>query len=394
MLKKKLYRIYIIAFVFTLHIAISAYINSTFIGQTVTEKYVGLMYTASSILTLLLLSNTQVILKYFGNRRLTLTFLLINMASLATFIASSNPLYIGIAFVLFLTTNTLVLFCIDIFIEHFGEPSTVGKTRGIYLTIINFAWVASPMIASFLILNKGGYEAIYILAFIMTIIMALGLFMSIQSFDDKTYTKTPFMDIYRFLKQNKHIMAITIINFILQFFFAVMVVYTPIYLHQHMYIGWDKLGIIFTIMLVPFVLLGIPLGKLIDKYHVSKRLLISMGIIITAGSTIAISQIHSVSVITWGLVLFMTRFGAAMVETVSEIYFFTHVREEDAYLLSFFRDMHPLSYILAPLLGTLFLSIFDFKYLFLALGIFVLGGLYYINRLKHNHEQRVPITNQ
>lgn len=394
MLKKKLYRIYIIAFVFTLHIAISAYINSTFIGQTIKESYVGLMYTAASLLTLLLLSNTQVILKYFGNRRLTLVFLLVNMASLATFIASSNPLYICIAFILFLATNTLVLFCIDIFIEHFGEPSSIGKTRGIYLTVTNLAWVASPMIASFLILNHGGYVAIYILAFIMTIIMTLGLFMSIRSFNDKQYTKTPFIDIYRFLRTNKHIMAITIINFILQFFFATMIVYTPIYLHQHMYIGWDKLGIIFTIMLVPFVLLGIPLGKIIDKYHVSKRLLITIGLIIISISTMTISHLGPVSVTTWALVLFMTRFGAAMVETVSEIYFFTHVREEDAYLLSFFRDMHPLAFIVAPLLCTIFLSIFEFKYLFLGLGIFVLSGLYYITRLKHNHEQRVPITNK
>ena len=47
----------------------------------------------------------------------------------------------------------------------------------------------------------------------------------------------------------------------------------------------------------------------------------------------------------------MTRVGASMVETISEMYFFTHVREEDAHLLSIYRDMSPLSSFIAPLLG-------------------------------------------
>ncbi len=147
-------------------------------------------------------------------------------------------------------------------------------------------------------------------------------------------------------------------------------------------------------MLAPFVLLGIPLGRLIDRYNVSKRLLLAIGIMIMGISTIMITFINTNVVLTWAIALFATRVGAATVEAVSEIYFFTHVAEEDAYLLSFFRDMHPLSYIIAPLLGTIFLSVFEFKYLFLALGIFVFSGLYYINRLKHKHEIRIPATNQ
>ncbi len=82
----------------------------------------------------------------------------------------------------------------------------------------------------------------------------------------------------------------------------------------------------------------------------------------------------------------MTRVGAAIVETTSEIYFFTHVREEDGNLLSIFRDMHPVSYVIAPLLGSLFLLFFPFKFLFIALGIFTLVGLYYVTQLKHRHD--------
>lgn len=392
---KKIYRVYILAFIFTLHIALSAYANSSFLALNVGTKYVGILYTIASIITLLLLSNTSVILKYFGNRKLVLILLVVNMISLGTLISAINPLFISLAFVAFVATNTLVLFCIDIFIEHFGTPKTIGRTRGIYLTVINLAWIASPVLSGFLITHEGGYKAIYSVAFIMTILMCIGMLLYIKKFKDRTYIKTPFLKIYKFLKTNKHIRAVNLINFILQFFFGVMVVYTPLYLNETIGLTWDKMGIIFTIMLLPFVLFGIPIGKLIDRYHVHKRFLLTVGFIIMGFSTILVSQITTHSVIIWGMVLFLTRTGAAIVETTSEIYFFTHVREEDAYLLSIFRDMTPVAYIVAPLLGSLFILFFPFKYLFATLGIFTLVGLYYVTQLKHHHHEiGIPDSNK
>jgi MFS family permease len=377
---------YVLSFLFTLHIAISAYVNSTFLSGIVSEKWVGILYTLASLATLMLLSKSANILKYFGNKRLTLWLLLANMISLFGMIISKNPYIISAAFIVFVSTNTQILFCVDIFIEHFGDKTTVGKNRGLYLTIINLAWMTSPLITAFLITKEGGYQTIYTLAFIMTIIMTLGLLFSVKKFDDKSYQKTPFLETYRYLKTNHHMLAITMINFILQFFYAWMVVYTPIYLFQHIGLGWSQMGIIFTIMLSPFVIFGLPVGILVDKYHVKKRTLLYIGFIIISTSTFLISTIVTKSVIIWGLILFMTRMGAAIIETTSEIYFFTHVKEEETYLLSVFRDMAPVAYIIAPLLGTVILLYLPFKSLFIILSVLLLTGLYYIPKLMHNHD--------
>jgi MFS family permease len=382
----KINRMYVLSFLFTLHIALSAYVNSTFLSGIVTEKFVGILYTLSSLATLILLSKSSNILKYFGNKKLTLLLLLANMLSLFAMIISKNPYVISAAFVVFVSTNTQILFCIDIFIEHFGNKKTIGKNRGLYLTIINLAWMLSPLLTSFLITREGGYKTIYILAFITTIIMTLGLLFSVQKFKDKSYKKTPFLETYQYLKTNHHMLAITIINFILQFFYAWMVVYTPIYLYQHIGLGWGQIGIIFTIMLSPFVIFGIPVGILVDKYHVRKRTLLYIGFVIISISTFLISMITTKSVVLWSLILFVTRFGASIIETTSEIYFFTHVREEEAYLLSVFRDMTPVAYIVAPLLSTVIFIFLPFKFLFIILSIILLSGLYYIPKLMHNHE--------
>lgn len=386
----KINRTYVLSFLFSIHVALSAYVNSTFLLKIISEKYVGILYTISSVVTLLLLAKSVNLLKYFGNRKFILISLLINMASLVGMITSKNPYIIGASFVSLITTNTLVYLSIDIFIEHFGNPLTVGKTRGLYLMVINLAWMLCPLVTSFLITKEGGYASIYIISFIATVIMTIGLVFSVRRFEDRSYIKTPFIQTYKYLKENHHMFAITMINFLLQFFFALMVIYTPIYLYKHIGLGWDQIGVIFTIMLAPFVIFGLPIGILIDKYHIKKRSLLIIGIIIMSVSTFFMSYITSTSIALWAFVLFMTRTGACIVEATSEIYFFTHAKEEDAYLLSIFRDMNPVAYITAPIVSTIIFIFLPLKFLFAILGIISLLGLYYIPHLKHNHDYGIP----
>lgn len=391
-MKNKINRMYVLSFFFTLHIALSAYINSTFLTKIISEKYVGLLFAGASLMTLFLLSRSVNLLKHFGNRKFIIWALIVNMLSLVGMISSTNPYVIGVSFIALMATNTLVLLSMDIFIEHFCNPKTIGKTRGLYLTVINLAWITTPLISAYLITKENGFISIYILSFVAALIMAIGLLFSISNFKDSKYKKTPFLETYRYLKTNHHMLAITILNFILQFFYAWMVVYMPIYLYQHIGFGWDQIGIIFTIMLTPFIIFGLPVGILIDKFHVKKRTLLYIGILIMSISTFAISFLTTKTVAIWAIMLFITRMGASITETTSEIYFFTHTGEKDAYLLSIYRDMVPVAYIVGPLVSTLIFIFLPLKFLFAILGVILLTGFYYIPHLKHNHDY-VPNTN-
>lgn len=386
----KIKRMYVLSFLFSLHIAISAYVNSKFLTQIIDESYVGILYTVAFLFTLFLLIKSSVILKNFGNRRLILVFLLINMLSLVGLITSINPYIIATSFILFSITNTLVFFCIDIFIEHFGTTNTIGKTRGLYLTILNIAWVLSPLFSTFLITKEGGYRAIYILAFVMVAIMTVGLIFTTKSFEDKTYIKTPFLETFKYLKTNSHMLAIVTINFLLQFFYVWMVIYTPIYFYDHLGFSWDQIGVMFTIMLMPFVIFELPVGILIDKYNINKRTLLYIGFSIIIIFTFSISFIDTSSLMLWATILFMTRVGASIIESTAEIYFFTNAKEEDTYLLSAYRDMTPVSYIIAPVIATLIFLVFPYKYLFLILSIILAAGFIYIPMLKQHNGNILP----
>ena len=75
-MKVRLKRVYIVSFLFSLHIAISAYVNSTYLTTVMPAKYVGLLYSIASFLTLFVFFNSSTILEKLGNRRLNLVFIL------------------------------------------------------------------------------------------------------------------------------------------------------------------------------------------------------------------------------------------------------------------------------------------------------------------------------
>ena len=160
-----------------------------------------------------------------------------------------------------------------------------------------------------------------------------------------------------------------------------MVIYTPIYLYEYLKFDWEQIGLIFTIMLIPFVLVDFPLGKLSDKIGEKKMLMI--GFLITILFTFIIPFVAVSKVWIWAMILFGTRVGAATIEIMSEIYFFKEIGEKNADEISFFRNTYPLSYILAPLIAIpVLLFVPSFKYIFFVLSAIMLSGFFITLRLK------------
>jgi MFS family permease len=203
----------------------------------------------------------------------------------------------------------------------------------------------------------------------------------LRDFKDPKYIKVPILKTMKTFFRNKSISKIYFINLILKFFFAWMVIYTPIYLHEYLSLGWESIGLIFTVMLVPFVLVDFPLGRLSDKQG-EKKVLIA-GFLITIFFTFIIPFIAMPKIWLWAIILFGTRLGAATIEVMAESYFFKEIREKNADEISFFRNTYPLSFVIAPLVAIpMLFFIPSFKYLFFVLSAILLSGLFIALRLK------------
>ena len=168
------------------------------------------------------------------------------------------------------------------------------------MSVTNAAWVIAPLLGG-LILTNGDYWKIYIVAALFLLVFLAILRLNLRDFTDPPYLKTSFIETFRTIFNKKTIRNIFISNFLLQFFYAWMIIYMPIYLHQYIGLSWKEIGVIFTVMLLPFVLFEFPAGRIADK-RLEKEIL-TMGFIVTAIFTASTFFIFSKNIFIWMFVL-------------------------------------------------------------------------------------------
>jgi MFS family permease len=176
--------------------------------------------------------------------------------------------------------------------------------------------------------------------------------------------------------KDRDLFRIIMVNFLLNFFYAIMVVYTPIYLSKHLGLTWPDIGIIFSVMLTPFVLLQLPFGLLCDKID-EKEILIA-GTIILATATALLSFITLPLLVLWAGGLFLTRVGASITEVASESFLFKRTGDKDLNVIALSRATYPVSCIIGPITGAIFTLFLPLQWIFLALALVIITGLYFI----------------
>ncbi|MBI5134185.1 MAG: MFS transporter [Candidatus Taylorbacteria bacterium] len=379
-LSRKRRLMYAIGFVFNLSYAIPTYVSSTFLASFAGDKLVGIVYTASSILAIAAFIEMPGLLRKIGNFRATMGLLFISILSLAGLAVSKGALAVIAAFILNFVSIALLNYSFDIFLENFSTNSKTGRIRGSFLTFANLAWLVSPLLAS-RILGDGLYQNLYAAAGLLLIPVMGLVFFGLGPIKEPDYKRTPFWKSLGEIWLDRDIKGILLIQFLLQFFYAWMVIYMPIYLHETIGFGWPAIGIIFTVMLLPFVLIELPLGYLADKKLGEKELL-TAGFGIMAVTTALTAFVTGQNMWVWAAILFMTRVGAATVEVMADTYFFKKIDASKTHIISFSRMSRPLAYIISPVIATILFLAFDMKGLFIFLGFLMLYGLRYTLALK------------
>ena len=319
---------YFAGFFLSIGTAVAAYVNSSFIEQFVGEKSVGLIYIIIAVLSILISFNTDALIKKIGNRQALIILTVANLLSIIGLVVYHNAALVVPFFIAYSVCNFLIMVNLDLYLEEISDNRITGKIRGLFLTLNNLAWLCSPLLAGFLT-NQQGYNVVYFasgLAFIPLLYIVVFQFKNIPR---EAFEHTGMYQALKKLWQAKEGKEMDILNIIkldllLNFFYATMIIYLPIYLHLHVGLPWDKLGIIFTIMLVPFVLLDFLLGWIADSWWGEKELLVT-GIIIAAAATLLVPLLNSQSVILWSAILFLTRVGAATIEVMKESYLFKQI---------------------------------------------------------------------
>ncbi|MDE2038001.1 MAG: MFS transporter [Patescibacteria group bacterium] len=361
------YTIAIIGFIYTLHLVIPMYSNSSFLELFADERTVGYIYMVGAAMTILGFLLAPPLIRRLGNYKMAIWLIAAQAALFYGLIVAQSPLVIAACFVLQTAVVALIGLTLDIFLEVYTDGHSVGTVRGLYTATLNASWVMAPLIGTMLINGTNDYRNTYIAALAMLLPLLYLIYRNFPRFRDPSYTHLSPVQLVRHVAHNKDWIKLFSANILLQTFYAWMTVYTPIYLHQTIGFSWEEIGVVLIVMLLPFPLIQYPLGKLSDAGFGEKRTM-AAGFALMGLSTIGLAFLGAQSVIVWAAALAVTRIGAAAAEIMMETYFFKTVSPRDSAALGVFRITRPVSYFTGPLIGIVGLLFVSSQWMFAIIG--------------------------
>jgi MFS family permease len=366
--------VFVASFFLSLHFGAVLYVNSSLLGNFFRPSAVSLLFFLSATGTTLLFLFAPRLIEHFGKRLLLAFFFILAFINILVLGFATTATAVALSFVIYASLVPMIYYFLDIFIEELSKDDKTGEIRGIYLSLFNTGLAFGPLVLA--ILSQGSsLKLVYIFAGMLLMIPILLSIFSFKSKNPKWHSFHHHNSLlpFKIWWRTKSLRRITLARFVLEFFFAFMVIYTPLYLHGVLGFQWNVLGIMFAVMLLPFILLQWPIGELADRFVGEKEFMI-IGFIIMGASLLFMPSLPA-SAMIWTLTLFASRIGASMVEVTTESYFFKHINASDTGLISIFRLTRPISIALGSLIGAVALNFFSFEKIFFVLAIVIFFGL-------------------
>lgn len=371
--------LFTISFFFSFCIALAAYVNASFLKLSATTQTVGYIYAATACVTLFVLYLFEKVSHRYSIKKVLIGSLFsAGIHSLLLF--TEQGLFIGVyAFIMMQTSLVLAKISTDLLVETHKTNVSEGTLRGAFLSITNFGWVFAAGLGGLIASVNPKY--IYSINGFLYIALAYFSYILIVHIQKDILPASSIKEKIILLKKEVATRKIIISEFLLQLFYATMVVFSPIFLHEVHGFSYTKIGFIFSIMLLPFVLLQYPLGKIADKKYGEKELLI-VGFLLITLSLLLFATVKQHSFASAAIILFISRMGAATIEVMNDTYFYT-VTKEYKKLINLLKAMAPLAVLLVGACASFFIKYGSYKILFIVLGI-LLGATSMLNlyRLK------------
>jgi len=345
-------------------------LSSYFVGIS-GQELVGGFYFVAFVLVLFFLMRLQPIVHGLGSVRF-FSLLITGLIACSFFLSLSDPSWIGAVVLLgYLVCGNLVWSVLDVLLEDFSTDQVSGRVRGFYLTILNLGLLLAPILST-KTLAAAGYPGVFTtLAVGYALVLIIGL-VGLRGHRTLPMPRIAFLETLRKVVREKNLLLIYVISWTLEFFYVVMIIYAPILLLSRGF-SWETIGFIFTIMLIPFVLLQYPLGILADKKWGEKELLF-IALVIMGLSTTIVGFTRSTEVVFWAGLLFLTRLGAAAIEVLRDSYFYKQIGPGDTDIVAFFRTARPTANIFGAGISIFFLSLFSVSSLFYLVGAIALAS--------------------
>lgn len=372
--RKTFHRIYLLNFFLALAWALPSYVQSSYLEALAGARAISWYLTTATLVTVVVVFFYPRLIQRFSNYRVMAPVLAANFVTLLLLAFTTSWFAALLAFVGYYVSGTLLGINIDVFLEDVSENVNTGRIRTTLLTVANVGWVLAPSLMG-LMASGERYRLVFLAAAAALVPALLILLRQRRTMRDHVHYRSRHgLKLLAAAWQNPNLVKIFSLALVLRFFYFMMVIFVPLHLHHALGFSWSTIGWIFTVMLLPFLLLQIPAGRMADRGFGEKEILVA-GLLTMLVFTGLIFFTRSTSPAVWAAILLMTRVGAALVEAMQEVYFFKLVDRRDVDLINLFRDLGPAGWLSASLFALVVLSFLPIPYLFLLLSFILMAAL-------------------
>jgi MFS family permease len=369
-------------FLYALHYAIPVYASSSYLHKYFNSSIVSAVYLVGSALALIASIGIAKSIKRVHTYEFTFGVAIAEIIVITLFGRTNNFHLLPVFFVIHFVLQTLLYICLNIFIESFSKHAQIGSIRGLFLAILNLGILVSPIIGG-MILAASSFATLYTVAALTLVPFLFCLHTFLHHIPDPAYHEINLFEAARKAFKNKNLTAAIVAEFVVQAFYATMIIYSPIYLRTLGIPLTAYMTIIIPIALLPLVILPYELGLLADRKFGEKEMLI-IGLLVLTVSTFLCVITTTGNILAWTLIFLVSRIGASFVETMAFSYYFKKIEKEDSSLTALFVNMNGLATLTTAGVGVL-VSPFLVNHpqlIFIVLGCGILFSISYVLPMK------------
>ncbi len=358
-------------FFFSLFAALPAYILLPYLSLFLSPAYAGLVISGGALIAVIAFLFLPRLVASYGAQRIAVFFAFLEMIALLLLAFSPGPLAACLLIAIGVSVQPLLSYELDLLLEAtVTEEGTTGRIRTLFITAWNIAGLVAPLLMGALLAGGNEYSRVF-LASAAALVPFIVLFATRRLPQGAPPNLSHMRDTLVCIMHDRNLAAVTFGHFLLYSFYIWAPLYIPAYLHDVLGIPWSSLGWMFSVMLIPYILVEYPAGWIADRFLGDKELMLA-GFLVAGSALAAVSMISFSTPIPLILIILVSsRVGSALIESMTEGHFFRRVSEKDMNSISVFRGVWPVANIIAPIAGSLILLFGNLQTLFVLTGGFV-----------------------
>lgn len=261
---------------------------------------------------------------------------------------------------------------LSILVNNSSKKKNLGGSEGKYFTVMNLGMFLGILNGG-IIAKSYSYTTVFSCAslFFLGIYAISGSMGLKETHIKRKESESSIKNAIAFFSDAK-LRKIFVSNLGLYFWSFVAFLYLPIILMSFGF-NFDKIGVIFAIMIVPYILLEYPIGRLAEKEGSRKYIFLGFFAIALTSFLIYVNYGAINSMI---LFFFLASMGAAAIEPLNEMELDKHSKKSNIVEnLSIFKTSLRIAQFLGPLSAAAMISLFGMREMFLVLAVIMAGFL-------------------